>query len=50
VPHLLSLVQEHRIGLIVPTIDPELAVLAATRRHLPTPGVRLWSRASLLSS
>lgn len=28
VPHLLSLVREHRIGLIVPTIDPELAVLA----------------------
>ena len=29
VPQLLSLVHEHRIGLIVPTIDPELAVLAA---------------------
>lgn len=29
VPQLLALVQEHRIGLIVPTIDPELEVLAA---------------------
>ncbi len=29
VPHLLALVREHDIGLIVPTIDPELAVLAA---------------------
>lgn len=29
VPQLLALVREHRIGLIVPTIDPELAVLAA---------------------
>ncbi len=28
VPHLLDLVRKHRIGLIVPTIDPELAVLA----------------------
>lgn len=28
VPHLLGLVREHEIGLIVPTIDPELAVLA----------------------
>lgn len=28
VPHLLELVRRHRIGLIVPTIDPELSVLA----------------------
>lgn len=28
VPYLLELVRHHRIGLIVPTIDPELSVLA----------------------
>jgi carbamoyl-phosphate synthase large subunit len=29
VPHLLELVKAHDIGLVVPTIDPELGVLAA---------------------
>lgn len=40
VPHLLELVREHRIGLIVPTIDPELAVLAEHREAFAEAGCR----------
>lgn len=45
VSHLLSLVREHDIGLIVPTIDPELPVLAANAQRFADAGC-----AALISS
>ncbi len=39
-PHLLELVREHHIGLIVPTIDTELGVLAAHERALAEAGCK----------
>ncbi len=39
VPRMLSLCREHRIGLIVPTIDTELATLSAARDQFAAEGV-----------
>jgi len=49
VPHLLSLVKEHRISLIVPTIDTELGVLALNREAFTEVGcTALISEASFV--
>lgn len=41
VPRLLALCQKHEVGLLVPTIDPELAVLSRHRDEFASIGTRV---------
>ena len=42
VDHMVALCERHEIGVIVPTIDPELPVYAAARERFAAIGCSVW--------